>query len=247
MTGGAARRPVVGIMCGNEQAARPIQAVATRFIAPVTHWCGATVLLVPAVTDAIDVAATAACLDGLLLTGARSHVALASDCTDHSAGATDPERDIVALSLAGRMIDAGKPVFGICPGLQEINVLFGGSLRTLDHGSHLRGSWADDYADLFDHVHPVDLTPGGKLARISGCGRLDVNSVHQMAIDRLGTGLSVEAVAADDAVIEAITAHDVAADVLAVQWHPEWQGAQCPANRGFFTLFGAALARAAAR
>ena len=96
-------------------------------------------------------------------------------------------------------------------------------------------------------MHPVDLTPGGKLARISGCGRLDVNSVHQMAIDRLGTGLSVEAVAADDAVIEAITAHDVAADVLAVQWHPEWQGAQCPANRGFFTLFGAALARAAAR
>lgn len=50
-----ARRPVVGIMCGNEQAARPIQAVATRFIAPVTHWCDATVLLVPAVADAIDV------------------------------------------------------------------------------------------------------------------------------------------------------------------------------------------------
>ncbi|PWS21061.1 peptidase C26, partial [Enterococcus faecium] len=78
-----------------------------------------------------------------------------SDCTDDSVGATDPARDIVALSLAERMIDTGKPVFGICRGLQEINVLFGGSLRTLDHGSHLRGNWADDYADLFDHVHPV--------------------------------------------------------------------------------------------
>lgn len=34
----------------------------------------------------------------------------------------------VALSLAGRMIEAGRPVFGICPRLQEINVLFGGTL-----------------------------------------------------------------------------------------------------------------------
>lgn len=42
----------------------------------------------------------------------------------------DHERDEVALALAGRMIEAGKPVFGICRSLQEINVLFGGTLST---------------------------------------------------------------------------------------------------------------------
>ncbi|MFT3976653.1 MAG: gamma-glutamyl-gamma-aminobutyrate hydrolase family protein, partial [Sphingomonas bacterium] len=66
----SARRPVVGIMCANEVAARPVQSVATRFIAPVTRLCDATVLLVPAVSGAVDARAVAGILDGLLLTGA---------------------------------------------------------------------------------------------------------------------------------------------------------------------------------
>ena len=43
---------------------------------------------------------------------------------------TDGRRDEVALGLAGRMIERGRPVFGICRGVQELNVLFGGTLAT---------------------------------------------------------------------------------------------------------------------
>lgn len=235
------RKPVIGLMCGNEVANRPIQAVATRFIEPLVQLCGASVLIVPAVPEAVDTALMADMLDGLLLTGGRSHVAPAQygDCAELAPQACDPQRDSVALALAGRMIERGKTVFGICRGMQEINVLFGGSLTCLGGlPRHHRGSWEGDYDTLFGHHHPVDLMPGGALAGRSGHRRVEVNSVHQQGVDRLGYGLVVEARDAEDGLIEAFRAPGCGADVLAVQWHPEWDVAHCQVARRFFTLLG---------
>ncbi|MHA6721505.1 gamma-glutamyl-gamma-aminobutyrate hydrolase family protein [Sphingomonas sp. RS2018] len=241
------RRPIVGIMCGNEVAARPVQVVATRFIEPIAQLCGATVLLVPAVPDAVDTAHLAAVLDGLLLTGSRSNIAPArygGADTDED-GVIDDSRDAVALALSERMIAAGKPVYGICRGLQEINVLFGGTLtRPAFHERHHIGSWDGDYAALFDHRHPVELVAGGVLAGATGCRRIEVNSVHQQCVDRLGAGLSVEAHACDDGLVEAVRATGCGADVLAVQWHPEWDLPHCAGSRAFFTLLKGSLAAA---
>lgn len=237
-----ARLPVIGVMCGNEVVGRPIQAVASRFVRPLANVSRATVLLVPAMVDANDAGALTQVLDGLLLTGSRTHVAPSRHgaATAVPTSPLDEQRDEVALALAGRMIEAGKPVYGVCRGLQEINVLFGG---TLSHeacaGRHLRGSW-DAYPDLFDHRHEVLLTHGGRLAAQAGTERFLVNSVHEQGIDRLGAGLSVEAVAADDQLVEAISARPCGADVLAVQWHPEWDMA-APGAAGFFSLLGASL------
>ncbi|WP_326525539.1 gamma-glutamyl-gamma-aminobutyrate hydrolase family protein [Sphingomonas sp.] len=241
-------KPVLGIMCVNEVAGRPIQAVATRFVEPVARLCNATVLLVPAVPGASDAVAIAGILDGLLLTGARSHVAPAQYGAAEGDGdaIVDPGRDTVALALADRMIGAGKPVYGICRGLQEINVLFGGTLSgVIDPARHHRGSWEGDYAALFAHRHAVQLAPGGVLARSTGQRRLEVNSVHQQGIDRLGGGLMVEATACDDGLVEAIRAPGCGADVLAVQWHPEWDVAHCAGSRSFFTLLGGSMRRGA--
>lgn len=235
------RKPVIGLMCGNEVSSRPIQAVATRFIEPLVQLCGASVLIVPAVPEAVDTALMADMLDGLLLTGGRSHVAPAQygDCAELAPQACDPQRDLVALALAGRMIERGKTVFGICRGMQEINVLFGGSLTCLGGlPRHHRGSWDGDYDTLFGHHHPVDLMPGGALAGRSGHRRVEVNSVHQQGVDRLGYGLVVEARDAEDGLIEAFRAPGCGADVLAVQWHPEWDIATCGVARGFFTMLG---------
>ncbi|BCA61523.1 peptidase C26 [Sphingomonas sp. HMP9] len=210
---------MIGVLCCNEVVDRPIQAVATRFVEPLVRYAGATVLLVPAVADAMDTRALAARLDGLLLTGSRSNVAGArygkSDAVDD---ALDLERDAVALELAGRMIEAGRPVFGICRGLQELNVLFGGTLTdALDDGHHRSTEDTTAYETLFDHVHDVSLLSGGMLAAAIAESTILVTSVHRQGIDRLGEGLSVEAHAVSDGLVEAFSARPCGGDVLAVQ------------------------------
>jgi putative glutamine amidotransferase len=121
--------------------------------------------------------------------------------------------------------------------------LFGGTLSTERCcGRHLRGGWDHaDYATLFDHRHDVRLADGGALATVTGERRLSVHSVHEQAIERLGDGLTIEAWSSDDDVIEAIAARPCGADVLAVQWHPEWDVERSAGSRAFFTLIGRSL------
>ncbi len=236
-------KPVIGVLCCNEVVDRPIQAVATRFVEPLVRYAGATVLLVPAVADAMDTRALAGRLDGLLLTGSRSNVAGSRyGKTDAADDALDLDRDAVALELAGRMIEAGRPVFGICRGLQELNVLFGGTLTdALDDGHHRSTDDAAAYETLFDYVHDVTLRSGGMLAAAIAEPNISVTSVHRQGIDRLGEGLSVEAHAVSDGLVEAFSARPCGGDVLAVQWHPEWDVAASASSRAFFSLIGQSL------
>lgn len=235
-------RPAIGVLCCNERHERDVQVVASRFIAPLSRIAQADVFLIPAMADLVDAKSLAGRLDGLLLTGSRSHVAPSRYGAAHVfPGTHDEERDEVALALAGRMVEAGRPVFGICRGFQEINVLFGGSLSSdVCAGRHHRGH-GEGYDALFDHAHDVELVIGGTLARAAGTRRLRVNSVHEQGIDRLGTGLTVEAVATDDGLVESVSARPFGSLVLGVQWHPEWDAEANAGNRAFFSIVGEAL------
>jgi putative glutamine amidotransferase len=239
------RRAVVGVLCCNRAIdGRNVQAAATRFVDPLVHFAGVSVLLVPAVPAAVDIIGFARLLDGLLLTGSCSNVAAARYGGDRVEAHGDEDRDEVALRLAAAMIEAGRPVFGICRGLQELNVLFGGSLRP-DVGAtgHHSGDSDTKVAALFDHHHDIDIAAGGVLAGVMGGDRCRVNSVHHQGLDRLGGGLAIEATA-PDGLVEAVSAHPCGAPVLGVQWHPEWDAATNPRSRSFFELLGAAAAPA---
>ena len=236
-------KPLIGIVCCNEVAERPIQAVATRFIDPLVRIAGVAVVLVPAVEHGFDAASLACRLDGLLLTGSRSNVAARRYGGLDDDGHLDEQRDGVALALAERMIEAGRPVFGICRGLQELNVLFGGTLagEVADRHSHPDGARLS-YEGMFDHVHDVELASGGTLAEITAARRLSVHSVHRQGIGRLGGDLAIEAVDPADGLIEAFSARPCGGEVLAVQWHPEWNVDRCGGSRAFFERVGSALA-----
>ena len=242
---GETRKPVIGVLCCNETVQRPVQVVASRFVAPLARVSQACVVLVPAIAELCDVTSLTHYLDGILLTGSRSNVAPTryGAPSDEDGGVLDRERDDVALTMADAMISAGKPVFGICRGMQEINVLFGGTLSTERCcGRHLRGGWDHaDYATLFDHRHEVQLAADGALAALTGEQRLSVHSVHDQAVERLGDGLTVEAWSSDDGVIEAIAARPNGADVLAVQWHPEWDVESSASSHAFFEQIGRSL------
>jgi putative glutamine amidotransferase len=243
----AALRPVIGLLCCNERLDRPVQTVANRFVQPLAAHAGAAALLVPALPDALDAATLVAVLDGLMLTGSRSNVAPARYGAEEAGGdPRDEDRDEVALRLAAAMIEAGKPVFGICRGLQELNVLFGGTLTASAEASHHHPAGEEaSFEALFGHRHGVDLIPGGLLAAAAGSGA-SVNSVHRQGIDRLGAGLRVEA-RAPDGLVEAFSSRPFGADVLAVQWHPEWETESCDASLAFFARVGEALALSKAK
>ncbi len=240
-------RPVAGIICCTRTVGiEPAQAVMNRYVAGTMRYADAAALLVPSMPGLMRASEVAARLDGLMLTGSPSNLvpALYGEEIGDAPGPFDAARDTMTTELIKAMLDLGRPVFGICRGFQEINVAFGGTLRRdMAASEALIPHHAPDDVDfngMFDHRHPVDLTPGGVLSKVFGADRIVVNSVHYQGVDRLGEGLTVEA-RAPDGVVEAVSATVSGAPLLAVQWHPEWQTAANAQSQTFFQLFGRAL------
>jgi putative glutamine amidotransferase len=232
----SATRPVLGVTCCNRPfGGESAQVAIDRYVTAAMRHGDVAALLVPALPDLMTAAEVAPRLDGLLLTGSPSNVEPARYGDPSSGdGPFDPGRDEMTLALIKEMARLKKPVIGVCRGFEEVNVAFGGTLARGVQGHHAPDDAA--LADLFAYSHEVALEPGGKLARAYGRERLNVNSVHYQAIDRLGPGLTVEA-RAPDGLIEAVSADNL----LAVQWHPEWATETNPDSRAFFALMGAML------
>ena len=138
-------------------------------------------------------------------------------------GRTDPDRDAVELLLTKWALEDGKPVLGVCRGLQVINVACGGSLvqdlgqdaeRYIKHDYFPSQEFPRDYM-----AHPAKVTPGSQLEQIYGSDTITVNSMHHQGIERLGSGLKATVLAPDD-LIEGIEG-TTDAFLVAVQWHPE--------------------------
>ncbi|WP_410586080.1 gamma-glutamyl-gamma-aminobutyrate hydrolase family protein [Amycolatopsis sp. lyj-23] len=147
----------------------------------------------------------------------------------------DPARDELALRVLPAALRARVPVFGICRGLQELNVALGGTLRDLPGDEH-REDLSQPRDRQYLPAHEIRLGEGGLLRRLLGTTAVSVNSLHHQAIDRLAPGLRVEAVSADG-VIEAVSA-DSDTFGLAVQWHPEWYAGRDPVSTALFREFG---------
>ncbi len=232
-------RPVVGIIaCNRMTGGEPSVTVMRRYAEAAMRYGDFASLVVPSLPGVMAAGEIVGRLDGLLLTGSPSNVEprLYGDA-GVSDGPFDPERDAMTQGLIAEFRAAGKPIFGICRGFQELNVAFGGSLRR-DLGPRHHSPEERDLPTMFGHRHDVALAPEGRLAVAYGRDSLTVNSVHYQGVDRLGDGLVVEATA-PDGVVEAFSA----GDVLAVQWHPEWDSDADADSQALFAAFGAMLRR----
>ena len=139
-------------------------------------------------------------------------------------------RDEVEFALLKAFIEAGKPVMGICRGCQFINVFFGGSLYQDIKNANEHSSFSD-----FDLVHRVSAAKGSIAHDLYGADFV-VNSSHHQAINKLGKGLKVTMMCADNTVIEGFEHESL--PVFAVQWHPE---RMCCTNRRDDTVDGTAI------
>ena len=249
-------RPLVGIITGLIHLpghSVPAHGAGDRYIGAVRHGAGADPLLVPALGDDLDARGMAERLDGLFLPGGRANVE-----PHHFDGAPfpedevrDPLRDNTVLPLIRACVDLGVPMFGVCRGIQEMNVALGGTLHyrvhlidgKMDHRMPKEG----DIEYKFGLRHSVSLDPDGTFATLVDGSDFMVNSAHGQGIDRLADGFAVEALA-PDGIVEAVRIEGAKALSFAVQWHAEWRYDEHELAVALFRAFGdAARERAAAR
>ena len=127
------------------------------------------------------------------------------------------------------------PIFGICKGMQLINVSFGGTLYQdvkyagLDSKSHRQSD-----ETITKPVHSINVVENSLLSKMfPNKDKLMVNSYHHQAIKDLGQGLVIDA-KADDGIIEAIHYDDKSQWIFGVQFHPEQLSR---ANDDFLAIF----------
>jgi putative glutamine amidotransferase len=134
----------------------------------------------------------------------------------------DRVRDVYEIALLQEFVARGKPVLGICRGLQLINVALGGTLFQDIVSQHERAGEHHNPEAYDRHYHEITFVPGGGLAGIyPGIARTRVNSIHHQAVKDLGRGLVVEAVSVPDGVVEAMR-RTGPGYLVGVQWHPEF-------------------------
>jgi putative glutamine amidotransferase len=190
-------------------------------------------------------------LDGVFLTGGADIDPTAYGEERHpSCQHTDPARDWTELRLIRWALADHKPLFGICRGIQAINVACGGSLYQ-DVGEQLPHAIKHNYSPTTDHTardylaHPVRLASGSRVGRLLGIEQIEVNSMHHQGIKGLAPGLTATAFA-PDGLVESIERTDNCFQI-GVQWHPEEMAESHPMRRLFSAFVEAARVYAGAR
>lgn len=248
----AQHRPIVGVTAFLHRVDGQFDADVCGVRTPeaVAAVSGCAPLVLPSQPDALPTGHLLELLDGLVLTGGRPnvHPRHYGEAVTERHGHFDEGRTAIVLPLVRAMIEAGKPVFGLCLGIQEMNVAFGGSLHPEireepGRMNHRMPPGETDPEVIFAKRHLVRFREGGAFHRLLGVTEGVTNSLHGQAIWKPGRRVTVEGTA-EDGTIEAIAIEGAASFALGVQWHAEYAAAEDPLHRPLFEAFGAA-ARAA--
>lgn len=230
-------QPLIGITTTHSQNEDNLPSIMVlQAYARAVLEAGGAPVLVPSMLVETGWEAVYARLDGLLFSGgADLSPDLFKGAPHPRVYGVDSQRDSIELTFFHAALKDGKPLLGICRGIQLINVALGGTLY-----SHLPGQ----LPNALDHdypgdlrtvlVHEVRLEAGTRLAGIAGEQVLKVNSLHHQGLKALAPGLRA-AGHAPDGLVEAVELPDHPF-ALAVQWHPEWLTDQGP-TRNLFRAF----------
>jgi len=163
-------------------------------------------------------------IDGLLLTGGVDVDPARYGEERHPTVNVEPDRDAFEFALLAHSREARLPVFGICRGLQVMNVGLGGTL-VQDIPSQTSGSLEHTIlAPPCAIAHEIWVSRGSRLwtlmqEKMAGADGCSVNSRHHQAVKQVAPGFEVTATA-PDGVVEAIEC-GASMFCLGVQWHPE--------------------------
>jgi len=204
-------KPLIGITTDLKE---KVFSIEPSYAQSITSYDGIPFLIPSIPDDESFLDNTASKLNGLLIPGSRDMDPKFYNENPHpKIKPMSIERTEFEFRLLERMLKKNKPVFGICGGMQLINVFFGGSLYQ-DIESLINNPLCHENGS----EHDVILTDNTLLKKIIGTPRFRVKSYHHQSVNALGKGLKISAHSPDD-VIEGIESTE--SYVMGIQWHPE--------------------------
>lgn len=210
------RKPIIGLTpsLDDQQEKQQVQPGYLESI----HRAGGLGIMLPLTDRDEDIARYAELCDGFLFVGGpdlepwrygQERLDVCGDCSI--------PRDVMEIKLMEAALKTGKPILGVCRGLQVLNVVLGGTLYQDVPSQHPEAATHRMERPYNRAAHPIRVvpdTPLGSLSPLDG-----VNSRHHQAIADLAPGLRPMAYA-PDGLIEAVYMPEKRF-VWAVQWHPE--------------------------
>lgn len=197
---------------------------------------GASPVILPLTEDEETLARYAQTFDGFLFPGGHDlDPALYGQSPTEKCGLFIPQRDEMEKRLFPLVLETGKPLLGICRGIQLFNVMLGGDLYQdipIECPSEVEHHETPPYDKV---AHQVAIREGTPLYSAVGVAQMGVNSYHHQGGKTLGKGLEVAATA-PDGMVEAVYLPDHRF-ALAVQWHPEFSRLSDENSRNIFSAF----------
>jgi putative glutamine amidotransferase len=244
-------KPLIGIPCRHDvstiYAKDPVNAQGDKYLRVISQAGGIPLLIplnleMPALRTLYDLAA------GILLPGGGDiEPALYQQSTRHELSDVQPDRDQTEIVLSRWAAEEGKPLLGICRGIQVIAVAAGGTVcqdlpTERPEATLHRYDYLGEGEDRWHYMaHEVELNPASRLCHILQTERLWVNSLHHQAVESVPAPLHI-AGCSSDGVAEAIElpGHPF---YCAVQWHPEVLTGEDEFARQLFRAFVEACMR----
>lgn len=148
--------------------------------------------------------------DGLIITGSASNI----DPSYYGRPPFETPQPVDEYAFDRKLMDYfienKKPIFGVCGGLQDLNVYFGGTLKKIED--------TDKHHNAEKRNHVISIKENSFVYNVFKSTSATVNSHHAWAIDNLAPGLDAVATA-EDGIIEAVECKEK--NLFAAQWHPE--------------------------
>ena len=214
---GRAERPLIGITTSLAGAEGTSRQVLDRAYVEAVERAGGCPVVVPVTASPESLEPLCRILDGLVITGGPGITdGLVGDLPE-DLPPTPPLRARADARAFEEVRGRGRPVLGVCYGMQFINARLGGTIYADAQAQAGAGPHSTGRNRGEPVFHDVEVTAGSRLAELAGEERR-VNSHHVQAVERVGRGLRVSA-RSGDGLVEGLESDD--GGLVGVQFHPE--------------------------